>query len=237
MFHLFTLESVCLKPNVQYGSVNCSQTDNTDNLVAVGGRCNIQCNVGYKPQNSNGTIQCLSDGLWSHQAECAQITCPPFVISSPLVNVNCNGSVFNSVCILSCRNEIVPSENFSYICGNSAEWESMDNELNCQITVSSIATTTTTAAATITTTTTTTTTTATIAASTNQVTFVTTTVSVFGSKNSANSGAIAGGVIAAILLLMGLLALVIVLVWQYKKRLAGFFSVPSTGKLTPVIFK
>ena len=164
--------------------------------------------------------------------------CPPYVMSSPLVNVNCNGTVFNSVCILSCQNGGVPFESFLYVCNNSAKWEPIDNEINCdQIirlsTVSSITTTTTTTAATTSTTTA-------AAASIDHVTFITTTVSVFGStvpslgfKSSANGGAIAGGVIAAILVLIGLSAVIIVLLWQYRKRLAGFLymNVPSTSKL------
>ena len=228
-FTSYTLESVCLKPNVQYGFVNCSPSDDNDTLVAVGGRCDIQCDIGYKPQVT-GILHCLSNGSWSRQAECSRIICPPFIISSPLENVDCNGTVFNSMCILSCSNGAIPSDNFLYICNDSAEWEPVDGEINCNQITSTIS------SVTISTTTTTTTTTTTSA---TDHTFLMTTVSVLGSnvptlgsKSSANSGAIAGGVIAAILFLIVLLAVVIVLLWQYRKRLVGFLNVnvPSTSK-------
>ena len=240
IFHVLPLESVCLKPNVQYGFVNCSPSDDTDTLVAVGGRCNIQCNVGYK---DTGIIHCLSNGSWSHQAECTQIICPPFVMSA-LVNVDCNGTVFNSVCTLNCTNGRAPSENFLYICNDSVEWEPIGNEINCNQITSTISSVT---AATTMITSTTTTTITSAATSTDHVTVITATVSVLGStvptldsKSSANSGAIAGGVIAAILLLIGLLIIVIVLLvlWQHRKRLSGFLntSVPSTSKLISSYF-
>ena len=224
-FTSFTLESVCLKPNVQHGFVNCSPSDDNDTLVAVGGRCDIQCDVGYKPQNT-AVIHCLSNGSWSHQAECTQIMCPPYVASSPLVNVDCNGTVFNSVCILSCSDGTVPSDNFLYVCSDSTEWEPVESEINChQIagTISSVTISITTA-----------------------TTFLTTTMSVLGStvptlssKSSVNSGAIAGGVIAAILLLIVVLAMVIVLLWQYRNRLTGFLNinVPSTSKLISIFYQ
>ena len=57
-------------------------------------------------------------------------------------------------------------------------------------------------------------------------------VLVLGSKSSGNGGAIAGGVIAAVLVLMALLGVAIVLIWYYRKRLAGFlyFNTPSKSK-------
>ena len=64
------LESVCLKPDIQNGSVNCFPSDNTGTLVAISGQCDIQCINGLHIE----TIQCLSDGSWSHQVDCTVAT-------------------------------------------------------------------------------------------------------------------------------------------------------------------
>ena len=178
------VELVCAKPSIQYGLINCSPSDDDDTLVAVGGSCSIQCDVGYKPLNRNGTIYCLPNGSYSHQAECIQITCDTF--SAPyLVNISCNGSVFNSVCTVSCQNGVALAADFQYICNNNSQWVPIGNEPNCIVTTSS-------------------------------------------SRKSPDGGAIAGGVVAAILF-VGLLAVAIVIMWQYRKRLhsALNLSIPS----------
>ena len=66
----FSLESVCFKPDIQNGSVDCFPSDDTGTLVAVGGHCYVQCNNGPH----TGTIQCLSNGLWSCQVDCTVTT-------------------------------------------------------------------------------------------------------------------------------------------------------------------
>lgn len=76
------LESVCIKPTVQYGTVSCSPSDDNGTLVAVGGRCSIQCDVWRTPVNSGQQMECLPSGLWSYQAECVMATTSSFRGSS-----------------------------------------------------------------------------------------------------------------------------------------------------------
>ena len=65
-----TLDPVCVKPSLSYGFANCSPSDDNDTLVAVDGQCCVHCDMGYTLQGSNGTIYCLPNGSWSHQADC-----------------------------------------------------------------------------------------------------------------------------------------------------------------------
>ena len=233
-----TLESVCTKPSTQYGLINCSPSDDTDTLVARGGSCSMQCNVGYKPMNSNGTLYCLPNGSWSHQAECIVITCDTFVAPSS-VNVSCNGSAFNSVCTVTCWNGAALAVDFQYICNSTSQWEPIGNEFICnQGTGAGITTDT----ATTTTTTTTTNTAAITDHSNTHITVTTTTISLSGdtmptssSKNSPNGGAIAGGVVAASLF-VGLLAVAVVIIWQYRKRLGSTLNLSNTPSISKICY-
>ena len=192
----------------------CSLSDDDDTLVAVGGSCSIQCDVGYKPLNGNGTLYCLPNGSWSHQAECVLVTCDAFV-APYLVNVSCSGSTFNSVCTLSCWNRVALAADFQYICNSNSQWVPIGNELNCnQVT-------------------------GTVTAAHVATTVITTTVSLLGntmptssSRNSPNGGVIAGSVVAAVLF-MGLLVVAIVIMWWCRKRLGGALnlSIPSRSKI------
>ena len=216
--------------------INCSPSDDTDTLVAHGGSCSIQCDVGYKPLNSNGTLYCLPNGSWSHQAECIVITCDTFVVPSS-VNVSCNGSAFNSVCTVTCWNGAALPVDFQYICNNTSQWEPIGNEFICnQVTGTGITT------GTATTTATTTNTVAITDHSNTHITVTTTTVSLSGdtmptssSKNSPNGGAIAGGVVAASLF-MGLLAVAVVIIWQYRKRLGSALNLSSTPSISKICY-
>ena len=174
--------------------INCSPSDDTDTLVARGGSCSIQCDVGYKPLNSNGTLYCLPNGSWSHQAECIVITCDTFVAPSS-VNVSCNGSAFNSVCTVSCWNGAELAVDFQYICNSTSQWEPIGNEFIC-----------------------------------NQVTGTGITT---GTATTPNGGAIAGGVVAASLF-MGLLAVAVVIIWQYRKRLGSTLNLSSTPSISKI---
>ena len=188
--------------------------------------------MGYKPLNSNGTLYCLPNGSWSHQAECIVITCDTFVVPSS-VNVSCNGSAFNSVCTVSCWNGAALAADFQYICNSTSQWEPIGNEFICnQVTGTGNATDT--AIATITTNT--------AAHSNTHITVTTTTVSLSGdtmptssSKNSPNGGAIAGGVVAASLF-MGLLAVAVVIIWQYRRRLGSALNLSSTPSISKICY-
>lgn len=215
----FTLDPVCVKPSLQYGFANCSPSDDNDTLVAVGGQCSIHCDMGYKLQNSNGTIHCLPNGSWSHQADCILIMCPSFEPSSVYVIYCNNGSLLNSVCSVSCLNGTAPTEDAQYICSSNSQWEPMGDELNCNQVTSVVASGISITKPTIT---------LPVDHVTTLISNNSTTVPAFdgtvhtsNSKNSANGGAIAGGIIAAILLLIGLLTVAIILLWCCRKRLGG----------------
>ena len=179
----------------------------------------FSCEIGYKPQGSNGTVQCLPSGSWSNEAVCVMIQCPSFVTSSPLIDFNCNGSTYNSICMLQCLSGASPNGNPRYVCGNGSTWEPLGDEFTCtEIPASSTISVTTSLEATSSTVSV-----VTLAVASNVSSLVSATPTSPGEKDTSNRGAIAGGVVAAIVFLGLLLALVVILLWIYYKRSSRLF--------------